>query len=651
MILKKALAGSIYALGLQLTSDELAREQFRVILRQIPFLYSLILFNSLFMATSVASDIGALSAFAMPAFFAPLLIYRGIRWRKLGKQIDTLPIDLIRRHLRTITLAAGLITLLLGGWTTIFLTSASDKLFYAIPLFAILNTIVCAFCLLALPAATYLILLLGSACTIIAIALVGDNMIYGIAANLIMVAGFISYIVANQFDQLRRIVAAQSDMVAQRAYANHLARRDSLTNMPNRRAFLEALNELKSTRPDKPVALVMIDMNRFKPINDSYGHAAGDKLLINVGECLGKVVEKDGIVARLGGDEFAVLFTRPPGPDWVRGKVKQMLYEISKPVNLDEHEICLGAAFGVSINLHIPDDPMEMLRHADLALYEAKNSKASSISIFEGTMEDRLRRRTLIERALSDKNQMDLITLHFQPIFSNKSGELVGFEALARWDHPEIGRIDPSEFVGAAETTGMATKLTVHLFKQALATARDWPDNIRLSFNLSGSGLGTSNLDIILPKILADMDFEPSRLSVEITETALLNDQDIAHKILTELQNIGVRIALDDFGAGYASIGYLRQIRFDEIKLDGSLISNIVNDQKNRDLLIGVLYLCQAIDAKVTAEMVENAEQLALLRALPVHNIQGYLLGRPVPAAATFEQDEEKAQIRKQLFE
>ena len=638
------------ALGLQRASDELAREQFRVLSRQIPILYTIVFINSLFMAFAVLDSAGLLLAFGFPGILIPVMAIRFFLWRKRGRDIEQVNVSEIRRSLRGIVLAATSMSVLLGVWAVAVMWAVPAQYYAFIPLFTILSTITCAYCLIALPAAIYSVILTGSLYLLLAMGLTGDFMMIGMAANILLVCALLVYMATNQFAQMSRIVAARSDMHEQHSHANQLAHNDHLTNMPNRRAFMDALARLHAEHRDKPVAVAMIDLNGFKPINDTYGHDVGDQLLIKVGECLTNVTKHDGMVARLGGDEFAVLFERPKSPDRIKHQVEQMLHELGKPIKLGEHEIRVSAAFGIAMKSLMPDDPMEMMKHADIALYEAKNSKSSAISAFEGSMEERVRRRTLITQALSDRTQMADISLHFQPIFALRSGNHVGFEALARWEHPELGTISPSEFVGAAERNGLATKLTIHLFREAVKAASAWPDNIRLSFNLSGSGLGTSNLHIILPDILSEVQFDPARLTVEITETALLSNPDVAHKVLGKLQALGIRIALDDFGAGHASIGYLQQMQFDEIKLDGSLIGKIARDARARDLLIGVLHLCKAVKAEVTAEMVESLEQLTLLKSLPIENVQGYLLGHPVPAQETFEQEPSKAANRKYLF-
>jgi diguanylate cyclase (GGDEF)-like protein len=646
----KTFLRAISALGLQRSSDELALEQFNALARQIPVLYSIIILNSLFMAFSVWGAVGAVTAFSFPSIITPIMAYRFWLWRKRKASIKLNEIYFIRKALRGNIISAFIIAFMLGTWAVSIMWSAPREYFAYIPLFTILSMITCAYCLLALPAATYAVMITGTLYIVVAMCITGDIMMMGMATNIAMVSGLVIYMVANQFRQFRNIVDSRSKIVEQRAYANRLAHRDQLTDMPNRRAFLDALHCHTEEFGNGPVAVVMIDLNGFKPINDTYGHAAGDKLLVNAGRCLTEVVGGTGIVARLGGDEFAVLFTKPIGVDWIHDRVRQMLYEMNKPILIDGHEIRLGAAFGVCHLEQIPAVPVELIQHADIALYDAKNSKLSAISFFEGKMEDRVQRRTRIEQALSDSLQMADIDLHFQPIFSLSDSAHIGFEALARWEHPELGTISPTEFVGAAERCGLATKLTIHLFHQALKTASKWPDHIRLSFNLSGSGLGTSNLDSILPDILAQMNFCPSRLSVEVTETALLSNPGIAQLMLGRLRDIGIRIVLDDFGAGYASIGYLQEMQFDGIKLDGSLIRNIVTDVKSRNLLIGVLHLCKSINAEVTAEMVETEQQFALLKSLPIDFVQGYLLGSPVHASDTMVPDPDKVDIRDKLL-
>jgi diguanylate cyclase (GGDEF)-like protein len=651
MGLRKSIIAKMAASGLERASDELAREQFRLLSEQIPFLYAALVVNSLFLAAATYVDAGFFRAFVLPAILIPMMVFRMMTWTKRSKQSHLeMDIKVVRAALRGNVIAANVMSVLLGGWAMILVPGLAHEHQAYVPLFTILSMITVAYCLVHLPAAAYSVLINGSLVIALAMATTGDMMLVAMSGNIILVSMLITYMISRQFRQFSRTVASHSEIVEQRAYANELAHHDQLTGLPNRRALVEMLHALRRENAEAPVAMVMLDLNGFKPVNDTYGHSAGDELLVTVGRRLRDVVGGGGLVVRLGGDEFAILISGEMSIDPIFQLAEKMRAALSRPIKLHEHELRLSAAFGIATEATIPTDPLQLLRHADIALYESKLSESNAISLFEGSMEVRVKRRTLIEQALSDRDQMKDIKLHYQPIFEMRTATHVGFEALARWDHPVLGKISPTEFVEAAERNGLATRLTVHLFEQAVATAKQWEDDVALSFNLSGSGLGTSGLDQLLPQILAKADFDPKRLAVEVTETALLSDPSAARKVLRALQKIGVRIVLDDFGAGYASIGYLREMRFDCIKLDGSLIRDITRNARARGLLMGVLHLCQAVGAKVTAEMVETEEQLALLRPLPIANVQGYLLGRPVPADDTFAEDADKHVDRQRLL-
>jgi diguanylate cyclase (GGDEF)-like protein len=650
MDIREILSAVVYSTGIVRTSEALVREQYRTLSNQVPVLYCIVIINCLFMGYAIRGSAGILLTFSVPAIAAPLILIRLWIWRRRSKNPVEIGIAKLRKMLWGNVIAATVVAFLLGNWAVAIMYSAPKEYFAYIPLFVILSMVTCAYCLKALPAATYSVMIMVTTYVSIAMIMTSDAKLIGITANIILVACLIIYMVGKEFEQLRHLVDSRSIMVEQRADATRLANRDPLTDMPNRRAFLDALYERKRNAPEKSVSVIMIDMNGFKPINDTYGHAAGDLLLVSMGRCLTNVVANTGVVARLGGDEFAVLFTNGEEAEWAYKQAQLMIYEIHKPIMLQQHEIRMAAAFGIAHKSQMPDDPMELMQNADVALYKAKMNKFSAIGMFENSMAESFRRRTLIEQALSDENQMDQIDLNFQPIFALADGKHIGFEALARWEHPNLGTISPTEFVGAAERNGLATKLTIHLFRQAIAVAKQWDESKRLSFNISGSGLGTSHLDSIIPIIMKTEQFDPSRLSIEVTETALLRDTAAAQKILSRLQSIGVRIALDDFGAGYASIGYLQEMHFDDIKLDGSLISNIVTNAKSRELLIGVLHLCKAVGADVTAEMVETTDQLELLKTLPITNIQGYLVGKPVRAEDTLTPEPAKQLIRNTLF-
>ncbi len=618
------------SLGFGPTSEMLMVEQFRLIAQQIPILYSVIIINCLFMAALASTQVSALFAFAFPGAAIPIMLFRIGNWRRLTRRLIAAE-DYIgmRKALRVTTIMANVLAAVLAVWSIVILLQVPPDKVAFVPVFTILSMITCAYCLSAYPIAAYSVMLSGSTYIAVAMAWTGDKVLVAMALNIGLVSVMVVYMARHQFGQLRRLVRSTDRLRLQRSHARDLAFQDQLTGLSNRRALIEQMRRRKARNDPSPVGLIMIDLNGFKPVNDTFGHPAGDRLLITISERLVSALGKEGLVARIGGDEFCVFLPSVPSTKFALDLADRIKAAIKSPLVLDGHALQLGSAIGTVVSAPGPIDPLELLQCADIALYEAKSQGGNAIKLFEPQMEARFRRRTLIEHALADNEQARAITLEYQPIFTLRSHELIGYEALARWNHPVLGTIHPSEFVEIAERSGKARRLTLFLFKQAIRTARDWPPHLTLSFNLSGSGLATAGFERSLPTILNDLGFSPERLVLEVTETALLGDLAAAQRVLRELQSHGIRIALDDFGAGHASIGYLRDLEFDGIKLDGSLIRQITVSQRSRQLLMGVLQLCRSIGVSVTAEQVEKAEQLEALQAFPIDSVQGFYLGRP----------------------
>jgi diguanylate cyclase (GGDEF)-like protein len=645
------LSGWLQSLGIERTDDDLAREQYRVIAQQMPLLYLLVFINSVFLSAVASDHVSFIHASVFPAVAAVAMVVRGYTWRKRSiRYSGNESMSEIRKALRGNIIAANVMAIVMGIWAGSLVFSLPASIVSYVPLFAILSMIACTYCLLSLPLAAYSIIISGSSMITLAMIATGEKTMVTMAVNIAMGCLVIIYMVSHQYAQLRRIVQSRSALTEQQEITHKMAHQDQLTGLPNRRAFLDALESRKLGQAEATVALALLDLNGFKPVNDTYGHALGDKLLAIVGGRLRNVIGDEAIVARLGGDEFAILFQSDADIGCIYDLTENARDAIMAPIQINDINLSVGAAFGLVSCENMPDDPMELLRNADIALYEAKRKKPNAISLFEDHMDEKVKRSTIIEQSLSDEAMLGEITLHYQPIFEARSGKHVGFEALARWHHPTLGNISPKEFIEAAERSGCMISLTLHLFEQALATAKQWNSDLVLSFNLSASGLTTSGLHQIIPDLLQKHEFDPGRLALEVTETALLRDKIGARNVLASLQQAGIRIVLDDFGAGHASISYLRNIHFDGIKLDGTLISEIEHSAKARELLVGVLHLCRAVGATITAEMIENEAQLALLRSLAITYVQGYLLGEPVPAEMTFKAEPAKQAQRKRLL-
>lgn len=614
------------ALGLTRGSDLLVVEQFSLVAKQIPVLYAVIIVNCSFMALLASAQVAPLLAVAFPAVAVPVMILRIFAWKRLAKRLLSADnFEGMRRALSITTMTANFLAMVLAVWSIIILLRIEPDHAGFIPVFTILSMITCAYCLSAYPLAAYSVMLSGSAYIALALAWTGDGTLVAMALNIGLVAVMVVYMTIHQHGQLRRLVRSRDRLNRQSRHARELAFQDQLTGLPNRRALIARFRRL---HPAGGAGVIMIDLNGFKPVNDTFGHAAGDEILITISRRLSGAVSEAGFVARLGGDEFCMLLPEARMDETI-ALAELVRSRIGEPMLLHGHLLHLGVAIGVAAGPVVSGNALGLLQRADLALYDAKALGGSSICQFETKMEARIKRRTLIEHALADQEQLLALQLQYQPIFTLRDNRLVAYEALARWDHPQLGQIQPTEFIDVAERTGKARLLTLHLFRQAILEARMWPSDLYLSFNLSGSGLCAAGFETSLPAIMKELDFPAERLVLEVTETALLTDPIAAWAVLRKLKDCGVRITLDDFGAGHASVGYLRDIQLDGVKLDGSLVRDVTTCARSRNLLMGVLQLCRSIGAVVTAEQVESAEQLAALQAFPIDYVQGYYLGVP----------------------
>ena len=331
-------------------------------------------------------------------------------------------------------------------------------------------------------------------------------------------------------------------------------------------------------------------------------------------------------VARLGGDEFALLCKCDSAAEALV-VAQEAIAVVSAPYRVQRREMRISACAGVSYQAD--DNVIEAVRRADIALYDAKASRGRA-SLFSEHMEGSVRRRTAIEQALREPHLTSDVKLSFQPIFSLDSMQLQSFEALARWKHPQLGWVSPSEFIPITEQINVVQELSGALLTRAAAAARTWPETVRLSFNLSPVHLCAPTTAASVLNLLARCPLDPCRLQVEVTETALLSDFNMARANLAQLRRAGIRIVLDDFGAGYSSISYLREIAFDAVKLDGSLISPIRRLETGAPLLRGVIALCRAMGQECVAEHIETDVQLQALRALGCEYGQGFYLSPPV---------------------
>ncbi|MEY9256419.1 diguanylate cyclase (GGDEF)-like protein/PAS domain S-box-containing protein [Bradyrhizobium ottawaense] len=418
------------------------------------------------------------------------------------------------------------------------------------------------------------------------------------------------------------------------AKISHMARHDALTSLPNRVLFHEQLEQgLRRTRSGDQLAVLCLDLDHFKDINDSLGHPIGDALLREVGRRLTSAVGESDAVARLGGDEFAVVQIGRSEEAAARSLAGRLVEVISAPYEIDDHQIVIGVSIGISLSPQDGSNPDELLKNADLALYRAKADGRSTYRFFETGMDARAQARRLLEMDLRAALQRDEFEAYYQPIRDVASGRVVAFEALLRWNHPQRGLIAPIDFIPLAEETGLIVQLGEFVLRSACTDAATWPDDVDLAVNLSPVQFKNPNLIASVIAALAASGLDARRLELEITESVLLQNSEATLTTLHDLRAMGVRISLDDFGTGYSSLSYLRSFPFDKIKIDRSFVSELATREDSMAIIRAVTGLGRSLGIVTTAEGVENDAQLELLRREGCTKAQGYLFSKPRPAS------------------
>lgn len=414
-----------------------------------------------------------------------------------------------------------------------------------------------------------------------------------------------------------------------------MAQHDGLTGLPNRILLRQRLDELlaHARRSGDKVAVLFLDLDHFKGINDTLGHAIGDKLLKGVTKRLRSSLREEDAVARLGSDEFAIVQAGVARPEDVAFLARRLIDAISEPYLFDGHTIVSGASIGIAIAPSDGDDAEKLLKNADMALSRAKSEGQGTFSFFEPEMDARAQSRRRIEIDLRSAIDNHVLQPHYQPLIDLKSGRITGFEALVRWPHPERGMISPAEFIPVAEETGLISSVGGLMLRRACMDAAQWPDDVRVAVNLSPLQFRVGNLLSVVMDVLKTSGLSPKRLELEITETLLLDKSDQVLATLHALRSLGVRISMDDFGTGYSSLSYLRSFPFDKIKIDRSFVKDLGSNLDAQAIIRAIISLGMGLGVTITAEGVETEAELSCLRAEGCHEGQGFLFSRARPNA------------------
>lgn len=443
-----------------------------------------------------------------------------------------------------------------------------------------------------------------------------------------------------------------SDITEQRESAERiaqLARFDPLTGLPNRAHLRDVLDQAMAGGGGRGAgcAFLMIDLDRFKAVNDTLGHQIGDKLLSQVARRLRHICSGAEFCGRIGGDEFAVVVPQAGEHHGIEKLAVRIISGLSAPYQVDEHTLYVGASVGSAVSPQDGSESEALIRSADLALYRAKSEGGGLHCAYEPQLHAQAEERRQLELALRDALEKNQLHVLFQPVVEAQEGTVVGFEALVRWTHPEMGPISPAKFIPVAEEARLIGPIGEWVLRTACKEASRWPDGVRIAVNVSAEQLTHPSFVGAVVSALAQSGLDARRLELEVTESVFVNADTGALKILDQLRGLGVRLSLDDFGTGYSSLGYLSRTRFDTIKIDRSFVVGAANNKAESLAIIrAVVTLADSLGMATTAEGVETEAELAMVRGLGCRKVQGFYFGRPMPAsdaAALFPADQLRA--------
>jgi diguanylate cyclase (GGDEF)-like protein len=440
---------------------------------------------------------------------------------------------------------------------------------------------------------------------------------------------------------VEKLEGTSKELKESREHFRHAAFHDVLTGLPNRSLFSEHLRiALERARQNEEYlfCVLFLDLDRFKNINDSLGHPCGDELLILVARRLEGCIRQTDMVARFGGDEFAILLDAIENPSDAIRVAEKVQQEISAPFKLHNQDAVTTASIGVALSTSDYSEAEDMIRDADTAMYRAKDQGKARYEIFDTAMHTRAVTLLRLESDLRRALQREELCVYYQPIVSIASGELQGFEALVRWQHPERGLISPDQFIAVAEETGLILSLGLSVLREACRQLRTWQQrslsdrNLTISVNLSAKQLSQSDLIEKVEQVLTESGIDPWQLKLEITETVVMENAELAAITLARLRGLGVRLSIDDFGTGYSSLSYLNRFPVDTLKIDRSFITTLKQGDENVEIVKTIVMLAGNLGMQVIAEGIETADQLQQLRLLKCQYGQGYLFSKPLAA-------------------
>nr|WP_314465692.1 EAL domain-containing protein [uncultured Novosphingobium sp.] len=600
---------------------------------RIPPLYGLLSVNAAILAYTHRALAPGFLTLTIPAVLIACCLIRMLVWLRPIGQRD-LEADVALRRMRRAIWLALVFAMAFAVWSLCLDRYGGPYEHGHVAVFVSVTVLGCVFCLTFLPTAALLICLTALGMFLVYCVTTGSATLTAVAINIALVAAVILKILRDTYDSFVELEVAQRDLRAERRQAQalgdenaRLAQTDALTGLPNRRYFFATLENLLESGEDRVFCVGLIDLDRFKPVNDTYGHAQGDRLLQVIGTRLIAQCNPSVTIARLGGDEFG--FIVPGGPDEAEAIAQKFCAAIRSPARIGEVTMAVGGSAGIAIYPESARTAHSLYDRADFALYHAKNHRRGQCVRFSDHLETLIRSEQALDAAMQSADLSRELSVAYQPIIATESNQPVGFECLARWTSPTLGVIAPEMMIAAAERVGRAREVTATLFDHALDTLARLPHPISVSFNLSGHDISDAETIGTLLERIETSGSDARRLLFEITETTLIAELDTARIVLERLRATGARIALDDFGTGYSSLSSLHQLPLDMVKIDRSFAPRL-DETVGRRLISAIRNLARALSLECVIEGIETEDQLLSARIAGFSLAQGFHIARPM---------------------
>ena len=602
---------------------------------QVPPLYGLVAVNSAIFAFTHRNLAPEYLTLSVPAGLIAFSIIRMLVWMRPLTARDLDPARALKR-LRVTVFISMLLAMTCLVWATVLVQYGGPYERGHFAIFIAITVLGCTFCLSFLPMAATLVNVAVLGGFLAYSFLSGSSVMVAIAINISLVSLVVLKILRDSYASFVHLESTQRDLTCERRQAQalgeenaRLAMTDALTGLPNRRYFFATLEGLlECAQPQDQFCVGLIDLDRFKPINDTHGHVQGDRLLQLLGERIMTLCPADVVIARLGGDEFGIISIG--GLEQAEAITHALFTTIRQPARLGDVIVSVGCSAGIAPYPAAAKSASVLYDNADFALYYAKKNKRGQCVRFTSELEKLIRSEQALDSALQAADLMTELSVVFQPIINTETMIPKGVECLARWNSPIIGRVPPEMLIASAERVGRARQVTLALFDKALASLDRIPEDMGLTFNLSGKDVGDAEtIDALLERIRA-MVHSPRRLLFEITESSLIAELDNARSALKRLRRTGVRIALDDFGTGYSSLSSLHQLPLDMVKIDRSFAARL-DETKGRRLIEAIRSLARALSLDCVIEGIETENQLLSARVAGFALAQGFFIARPMP--------------------